>query len=54
MFPPGRPGTLIATGNAAYTIGAFFNNFETQGDFGHLHLDFRNTRHACPLARQKS
>jgi hypothetical protein len=38
----GPSGGLIAEGNAAYKIGAFFNNFETQGDFGHLHLDFRN------------
>jgi hypothetical protein len=39
----GASGNLISTGNAAYRIGAFFNNFETQGDFGHLHLDFRNS-----------
>src|SRR5688572_23917175 len=34
----GPSGSLIAEGNAAYKITAFFNNFETQGDFGHLHL----------------
>jgi hypothetical protein len=39
----GPSGGLIPDGIAAYKIGAFFNNFETQGDFGHLHLDFRNS-----------
>jgi hypothetical protein len=39
----GPSGSLIASGNAAYRTGAFFNNFETQGDFGRVHLDFRNS-----------
>ena len=39
----GASGNLIATGNAIYRIGAFFNNSATQSDFGHLHLDFLNS-----------
>jgi hypothetical protein len=38
----GASGTLIATGNAAYKISAFFSSYLTQGDFGTLHVDFRN------------
>jgi hypothetical protein len=38
----GASGALIAGGTAAYNISAFFNSYATQGDIGHLHLDFRN------------
>jgi hypothetical protein len=39
----GASSALIATGNAAFRISGFFNNFATQGDIGHLHLDFHNS-----------
>jgi hypothetical protein len=38
----GASGAAIAAGLAAYNISAFFNSYDTQGDIGHLHLDFRN------------
>jgi hypothetical protein len=38
----GASGTLIATGNAAYKVSSFFSSYATQGDFGTVHLDFRN------------
>jgi hypothetical protein len=39
----GASGTLIATGNAAYRVGAFFSSYLAQGDFGNVHLDFRDS-----------
>ena len=39
----GPSGSLIATGNAAYRIGAFFSSYLTNGDFGNVHLEFRNS-----------
>ena len=36
----GSSGTLIASGAAAYKVGAFFSSYLTQGDFGNVHLDF--------------
>ncbi|HEY3394708.1 MAG TPA: hypothetical protein VGK58_18530, partial [Lacipirellulaceae bacterium] len=38
----GASGSLIAAGTAAYRVGAFFNSYQTQGDFGTVHVDFRN------------
>lgn len=38
----GPSGTLIASGNAAYRISAYFNSYLAQGDIGHLHLNFLN------------
>jgi hypothetical protein len=38
----GPSGALIATGNAAYKLGAFFSSYLTQGDFGTVHVDFLN------------
>jgi hypothetical protein len=38
----GDSGSLIATGNAAYRVGAFFSSYLAQGDFGTVHVDFRN------------
>lgn len=38
----GPSGTLIATGTAAYKVSGFFSSYLTQGDFGSIHLDFRN------------
>jgi hypothetical protein len=38
----GQSATLIATGNAAYKVGAFFSSYLTQGDFGNVQLDFLN------------
>jgi hypothetical protein len=38
----GATGALIASGKANYRISAFFSSYQTQGDIGHLHLDFRN------------
>ncbi len=38
----GQSATLIATGNAAYKVGAFFSSYLTQGDFGNVHADFLN------------
>jgi hypothetical protein len=39
----GPSGSLIAGGTAAYKIGGFFSSYLSQGDFGTLHLDFRNS-----------
>jgi hypothetical protein len=39
----GASGNLIASGNAAYKVGAFFSSFSTDGDFGNIHLDFLNS-----------
>ena len=39
----GASGTLIATGTAAYKISGFFSSYLTNGDFGNLHVDFRNS-----------
>jgi hypothetical protein len=38
----GPSGTLIAGGTAAYRVSAFFSSYLAQGDFGNVHLDFRN------------
>jgi hypothetical protein len=38
----GASGSLIAAGTAAYKAGAFFSSYLTQGDFGTVHVDFRN------------
>jgi hypothetical protein len=42
----GASGTLIATGTAAYKISGFFSSYLTNGDFGNLHIDFRNASNA--------
>lgn len=39
----GPSGTLIATGTAAFKVGAFFSSFAAQGDFGTVHVDFLNS-----------
>lgn len=39
----GASGSLIATGNAAFRVSGFFNSFASQGDVGHVQLDFRNS-----------
>jgi hypothetical protein len=39
----GPTATLIATGTAAYKVGAFFSSYLTNNDFGNVHLDFRNS-----------
>ena len=38
----GASGSLIATGTAAYKVSAFFSSYLAQGDFGTIHVDFRN------------
>lgn len=36
----GATGTLIATGEGAIKLSAYFSSFLTNGDFGTLHIDF--------------
>jgi hypothetical protein len=38
----GPSGSLIATGDAAYKLGAFFSGYLTNGDFGTVHAEFLN------------
>lgn len=39
----GASATLIATGNAAFKLGAFFSSYLTNGDFGTVHANFLNS-----------
>src|SRR3954468_18585718 len=39
----GASGTLIASGTAAFKLSAFFSSYLAQGDFGTIHVDFRNS-----------
>jgi len=38
----GASGSLIQTGNAIYGVSASISSYATQGDLGHVHLDFLN------------
>lgn len=42
----GASGALIATGNAQYSMSAFFSTYVADGDQGRLHLDFLNAGNA--------
>ncbi len=39
----GPTGTLIAGGTAAFRVSADFGSYATQGDLGHVHLNFLNS-----------
>jgi hypothetical protein len=39
-------GSLIASGNAVYSLSGFFNSFLDDGDFGTVQAEFRNTSSA--------
>lgn len=39
----GASGALIAGGTAAFRVSAFFSSYFTNGDFGNVHLSFRNS-----------
>lgn len=43
----GASGALIAGGTAAFRINADFGSFGTQGDLGHVHLNFLNASNAA-------
>jgi hypothetical protein len=42
----GASGALIATGNAAYRLGAFFSSYLTNLDFGTVHVSFLDSASA--------
>jgi hypothetical protein len=42
----GPSGALIATGAAAFKLGAFFSSYLAQGDRAHLHVEFLNAANA--------
>jgi len=42
----GPTGSLIATGNAKFSLSAYFNSYQTQADFGTVQVDFLNGANA--------